>query len=65
MKQVPEKLANLGKYSYSIYLVGFLVQQTVTFMHGGMMNPIVNTLESILISIILSIFIYRNVETKF
>jgi len=41
----------LGKYSYEIYLTGALIQQSVCYLFGGVMNPYVNMAISIPIAV--------------
>lgn len=64
MKQCSDKIANLGKYSYGIYLVGFPVQQTLVSVFGGQMPILLNFLFSSIISIILSVLIYHLVDER-
>jgi len=45
--------------SYEIYLYGFFIQQCVCYFYGGTMNPFVNMVISIPVTIILSIISYR------
>ena len=52
-------LSSLGKYSYEIYLVGFLVQQCVCYFFGGLMNPYINMVVSIPIAVVMGIVIYK------
>lgn len=60
--QCPEKYSFSGDYSYSIYLWGFPVQQTVTFLFGGSMDPYVNMLIAIPVSVGLGILAFYVVE---
>jgi peptidoglycan/LPS O-acetylase OafA/YrhL len=50
--------SNLGKISYSIYLVGFVVQQSIVSIFGGKMNSYTNFIIAVPISIILASIIY-------
>ena len=50
---IKSKIASfLGKISYSIYLVGFPMQQSVVSIFGGKMNPYVNFVISVLLAVI-------------
>lgn len=55
VRQCSSKISFLGNYSYEIYLWGFPVQQTVVFLNGGRMSPMINILISVPISMILGI----------
>ncbi len=63
--QCSSKIGKLGNYSYGIYLWGFPVQQTIVYFFGGQMNPYVNFLIAIPISIILGILTYEISEKRF
>lgn len=64
LKHCSSKLGNLGNYSYGIYLWGFPVQQAVVSMNGGIMNPYLNMLVSIPITIVFGVITYFWVEKK-
>lgn len=53
--QINLKISHIGVYSYSIYLWGFPVQQSIVHYCGGMMNPYVNFAISLPIAIVLGI----------
>ena len=57
-KQISEKIASLGNYSYAIYLVAFPIQQILVSCFSGM-NPFVNTLYASICSILCGILIYH------
>ena len=59
--QIADHIANIGKYSYSIYLWGFPIQQTVVHYFGGSMNPYINFAISTPLIIILGIGTYNTV----
>lgn len=63
-KQISEKIASLGNYSYAIYLVAFPIQQIFVSCFSGM-NPFVNTLYVSICSILCGILIYHCVEVPF
>lgn len=50
--QCPEKIAKPGKYSYTIYLCAFPIQQTLVSVHGGDMGLVENMILSIFMSVI-------------
>lgn len=58
---VNPKVANLGKYSYGIYLVAFPIQQLLVYIWNDV-NPFVNTILTILLATFLGKLIYRYVE---
>lgn len=64
IKQCSNKMAKWGKYSYGIYLYGFMIQQTITYLHGGTMNPYINALEGMIVSILLAMMTYQLVEKR-
>ena len=51
-------LSMMGKISFAIYLVGFIVQQCVISLYGGVMNSYINFIIATPISIILAIIVY-------
>lgn len=55
-------LSSLGKYSYEIYLVGFLMQQCICYFFGGSMNPWMNIALSVPLAIIVGGFIHKTVQ---
>lgn len=59
--QVSDSPGSLGDYSYSLYLVGFPVQQTVEYCLPGS-GVWVNTLVSVAVSAIAAVLLYRFVE---
>lgn len=64
LKQVSEKLAKSGDWSYGMYLVGFPIQQIIVSCFGGVMNPYINMLIAIPIDIVCGIIICNLVEKK-
>ncbi len=58
-RQIPKALGKTGDYSYSLYLWGFPVQQTVVSMYGGSMIPYLNFLISLPIAVFLAFITYR------
>lgn len=58
---ISPKLANLGKYSYGMYLVAFPIQQLLVYMWEDM-NPFINSILTIIISTFLGRLIYRFIE---
>lgn len=63
-KQVSEKIASLGNYSYAIYLVAFPIQQIFVSCFGRM-DPFTNTLYASICSILFGIGIYHWIEIPF
>lgn len=61
-KQCSEKLSLLGNYSYGIYLCGFPIQQIVVYFFDGKMQPIMNSLLSIPIAVLIGFIVYHVVE---
>ena len=63
IKKKFKRLNNLGKYSYEIYLTGFLIQQCVSnIFNSYIKSPYFNFILSVPIIIILSIVIHRFVD---
>lgn len=62
MKQVSEKLGRLGDLSYGMYLCGYPIQQVNVIVMGGKMNPYVNMIISIPITILIAAILYRLIE---
>lgn len=60
-KQLPEYLAVLGEYSYSIYLIAFPVQQTLV-NYLPQMNVLQNTVLALLISLAIAVPIHHLIE---
>lgn len=58
---VNPKFANLGKYSYGIYLVAFPIQQLLVFIWEDM-NPFFNSIGTIILSTFLGKLIYKYIE---
>ena len=54
----------LGKISYSIYLVGFVIQQSIISIYGGKMNPNLNFILSALCATIIGFIINYFYEKK-
>lgn len=63
--KIPGKLGNLGELSYATYLCGFPIQQTVVFLCGGEMDPIINFLVSCPLAIITGFVIHICIERPF
>lgn len=59
--QIPERLGQLGNYSYFMYLVAYPIQQTLVHFNPGM-GAMVNCLFSILLSMIIGIAGYYLIE---
>ncbi|MBQ3469155.1 MAG: acyltransferase [Bacilli bacterium] len=57
-------VAILGRASYCIYLVGFVVQQSIVATFGGHMNPYVNYGLAVVIATLLGILINTIYEKK-
>jgi peptidoglycan/LPS O-acetylase OafA/YrhL len=57
-------LNKLGRLSYGIYLWGFLIQQIICNLFGGYMNPFVNFIIAIPITILLAYLSNILVENK-
>jgi peptidoglycan/LPS O-acetylase OafA/YrhL len=55
----------LGNYSYSLYLFGFPIQQTVTYFFGGEMNPLINFIISFPITLLMAFVSWNLVEKRF
>ncbi|MBM4764484.1 acyltransferase [Bacillus sp. B15-48] len=55
----------LGNYSYSLFLFGFPIQQTVTHFYGGSMNPLTNFLISFPIALVFSMISWNFIEKHF
>lgn len=53
-----------GDFSYGIYIYAFPIQQLVSFINGGDMNPYLNFLISFPITLILSVFSWNIIEKK-
>lgn len=58
---VNPKLAKLGKYSYGIYLVAFPIQQLLVYIWEDM-NPVVNSIFTIVLSTVLGKLIHDYIE---
>lgn len=58
---VKPRLANLGKYSYGIYLVAFPIQQLLVYIWEDM-TPLVNSIVTINLSTFLGKLIYEYIE---
>lgn len=56
--------ATLGKISYSMYLVGFVTQQSIISIYGGKMNPSINFILSALCATIIGFIINYFYEKK-
>lgn len=54
-----------GDFSYGLYLYAFPVQQLVTYMHGGKMQPIINFAIAFPSTLILAIFSWCVIEKRF
>lgn len=52
-------ISYLGKISYAMYLIGFIIQQSVISIFGGVMNPFLNFVISVPLTIIFGIVIYE------
>ena len=51
--------SNLGKISYSMYLVGFVVQQSIVSIFGGVMNSYINFIIAVPISFLFAVVVYN------
>lgn len=58
---ISPKLANLGKYSYGMYLVAFPIQQLLVYVWEDM-TPLVNSIVTIILSTFLGKLIYKYIE---
>lgn len=56
---ISDKLSKLGNISYEIYLVGWPIQQIVTFCFSGIINPYLNMFISIPLSMVMAIIINK------
>lgn len=63
-KKLPERLGNLGKLSYGIYLCAFPIQQCLVWGFGGSMNIYLNMLLAIPLSILGGWALYEFVEKR-
>ena len=52
-------ISYLGKISYAMYLTGFIIQQSIISIFGGMMNPFLNFVIAVPLIIIFGIVIYE------
>lgn len=59
IKQTNELISNLGIFSYEMYLIGFPIQQTITYLFGGKMNIYLNFIISIVLDIIFGYILYK------
>lgn len=64
LQQIPENLGRLGNLSYGIYLCAFPLQQTLVYLFGGRMNPLVNILLASILAIGLGYIIYYLAEKR-
>lgn len=64
LKQPSSKLGILGSISYPMYLLGFPIQQLIVNIFGGMMNPYLNFIYSIVPVILLALGLYYFVDKK-
>lgn len=62
IRQIPEKFGKLGDVSYGIYLCAFPIQQWFVYMNGGYMNPFLNVLLTIPLSVLGGVLLYNFVE---
>lgn len=60
-KQVPKAFGKMGEFSYSIYLVGFPIQQLM-YMSGIGESIVSNALSSMIVSIIVGYILYMIIE---
>lgn len=65
LKQINTNVANLGNYSYGIYLCGWPIQQMVVSLFGGSMSVLMNILICLPLAIIMGYFTYNIIEKKF
>jgi Predicted acyltransferases len=63
-KQIGTKFGELGNISYSMYLLGFPIQQMVISMFGGEMNRVYNILISLPMDICFGFLISKSVNRK-
>lgn len=59
---VNSKFADLGKYSYGIYLVAFPIQQLLVYIWGNM-NPFINSVLTVILSTFLGKLIFKYIES--
>lgn len=64
LKQINTNVANLGNYSYGIYLCGWPIQQMVVSLFGGSMSVLMNVLICLPLAIIMGYFTYNIIEKK-
>lgn len=63
-KQINANMANLGNYSYGIYLCGWPIQQMVVSLFDGSMSILVNVLICLPIAIIMGYLTYSLIEKR-
>ena len=64
LPQCSEKISKLGDSSYCMYLWGWPVQQFVVYFFGGKMNPHLNYVISLPVTILLAWITHKLVEEK-
>lgn len=57
--------ANMGNYSYGLFLFGFPVQQAIVHFLGGSMNPIINFIIAFPIALSFAMISWHLVESHF
>ncbi|WNZ89260.1 hypothetical protein [Streptococcus iniae] len=64
MKQISQKMGQLGNLSYGIYLCAFPIQQTIVYFFGGKMLPLLNIGLASVCSIVVGYVIYYWAEKR-
>lgn len=64
IRQISNYANKLGNISYGIYLCAFPIQQAIVHCFGGSMNPIVNVILAVPLSILMGLVIYYFGEKK-
>ncbi|MEW6856344.1 hypothetical protein ABG752_11060 [Streptococcus iniae] len=64
MKQISQKMGQLGNLSYGIYLCAFPIQQTIVYFFGGKMLPLLNIGLASVCSIVVGYVIYYWAEKE-
>jgi peptidoglycan/LPS O-acetylase OafA/YrhL len=53
-----------GDFSYGMYIFAFPVQQIITYLHGGKMSPVLNMLESFIVTLFIAMLSWHLVEKR-